>query len=74
MDEGEAEEEAHAVHKPERMYTISRGWREEYSWSKRGLNQERQNTIISESLKVIFSKASSGWWFALLTQSNINAK
>ena len=54
--------------------TIGRGWREEYSWSKRGLNQESQNTFISGSLKVILSIASNGSWFALFTQSNINAK
>ena len=54
--------------------SIGRGWHAEYSWSKRGYNQERQNACISGSLKIILAIASNGWWFVLFTQSNINAK
>ena len=53
---------------------IGRDWRQLYSWSHKGINQEWQNIGVSRSIKLILTIASNGWWFCLATHSNINSK
>ena len=55
-------------------WTIGRECIIDYSWSHIGINKEWQNTFVSGSLKIILAIASNGWWYSLITQSNVNDK
>ena len=54
--------------------TISRSLKIEYSWSIKGKSTEFKNAPFSGSVKVIMAILSNGFWFAMLTQSNIDSE